>query len=150
MPPRGSGLALTLTTRPPRAGPKCVLWYAQDWKLPSVDSPPLSRLRQKGLMVPIPGQVAQSGKGLPWGHTQQRVENWDPELPASLSLCTRLWPPPPSSRGQGGGQLGSRHTWAGQTASQSLQAMQRSSPDGYRRSACSPRKRGLSGPFSNG
>ena len=36
------------------------------------------------------------------------------------------------------------------TASHSLQAMQRSSPDGYRRSACSPRNRGEMGPFSNG
>ena len=36
------------------------------------------------------------------------------------------------------------------TASQSLQAMQRSSPVGYRRSTCSPRKRVLMGPFSNG
>src|SRR4029453_3627937 len=39
---------------------------------------------------------------------------------------------------------------AGHTASQSLQAMQRSSPFGYRRSACSPRKRGLCGVFSSG
>src|SRR5258708_37530068 len=39
---------------------------------------------------------------------------------------------------------------AGQTASHSLQAMQRSSPLGYRRSACSPRKRGLIGVFSSG
>lgn len=36
------------------------------------------------------------------------------------------------------------------TASQSLHAMQRSSPVGYRRSTCSPLKRGLIGPFSNG
>ena len=36
------------------------------------------------------------------------------------------------------------------TASQSLQAMQRSSPVGYRRSTCSPRKRGLIAVFSNG
>ena len=35
-------------------------------------------------------------------------------------------------------------------ASQSLQAMHLSSPLGYLRRACSPRKRGLSGPFSNG
>jgi len=57
--------------------------------------------------------------------------------------------------------------WAGQIASQSLQAvdvmseqwaskdvthspMQRSSPLGYLRRACSPRKRGDRGPFSNG
>lgn len=59
--------------------------------------------------------------------------------------------------------------WAGQIASQSLHAaggadvspcmrgarqsyipMQRSSPLGYRRRACSPRKRGDRGPFSNG
>lgn len=39
---------------------------------------------------------------------------------------------------------------AGQMASHSLQAMQRSSPDGYRRRACSPRKRGEMGPFSKG
>lgn len=39
---------------------------------------------------------------------------------------------------------------AGQMASQSLHAMQRSSPVGYRRSACSPRKRGEIGPFSKG
>lgn len=39
---------------------------------------------------------------------------------------------------------------AGHTASQSLQAMQRSSPDGYRLRACSPLNLGLSGPFSNG
>jgi hypothetical protein len=36
------------------------------------------------------------------------------------------------------------------TASHSLQAMHRSSPVGYRLSACSPRKRGEMGPFSNG
>jgi hypothetical protein len=39
---------------------------------------------------------------------------------------------------------------AGQMASHSLHAMQRSSPDGYLLSACSPRKRGDIGPFSNG
>jgi hypothetical protein len=39
---------------------------------------------------------------------------------------------------------------AGQIASHNLQAMQRSSPFGYRRKACSPRKRGEIGPFSNG
>jgi hypothetical protein len=39
---------------------------------------------------------------------------------------------------------------AGQIASHSLQAMQRSSPFGYRRNASSPRKRGESDPFSNG
>lgn len=39
---------------------------------------------------------------------------------------------------------------AGHTASHSLHAMQRSSPEGYRRSACSPRKRGESGAFSYG
>lgn len=39
---------------------------------------------------------------------------------------------------------------AGQMASQSLQAIQRSSPEGYRRRACSPRNRGEIGPFSNG
>src|SRR5688572_32916663 len=39
---------------------------------------------------------------------------------------------------------------AGHTASHSLHAMQRSSPLGYRRSACSPRKRGLIGVFSSG
>src|SRR5205085_2699653 len=39
---------------------------------------------------------------------------------------------------------------AGHTASQSLHAMQRSSPFGYRRCACSPRKRGLCGVFSSG
>src|SRR3954468_17770191 len=39
---------------------------------------------------------------------------------------------------------------AGHTASHSLQAMQRSSPLGYRRSACRPRKRGLCGVFSSG
>ena len=39
---------------------------------------------------------------------------------------------------------------AGQTASQSLHAMHRSSPLGYRRSACSPRNLGESGAFSNG
>lgn len=33
------------------------------------------------------------------------------------------------------------------TASQSLQAMQRSSPEGYRRRACSPRNRGEMGPY---
>jgi hypothetical protein len=32
------------------------------------------------------------------------------------------------------------------TASQSLQAMHRSSPEGYRRRACSPRNRGEMGP----
>ena len=36
------------------------------------------------------------------------------------------------------------------TASQSLQAMQRSSPVGYRRSTCSPLNRVLIGPFSKG
>jgi hypothetical protein len=36
------------------------------------------------------------------------------------------------------------------TASQSLQAMHRSSPVGYRRSACSPLNRGLIAPFSKG
>ncbi|WAR03463.1 PDIP2-like protein [Mya arenaria] len=44
----------------------------------------------------------------------------------------------------------SLYTCAGQTASQSLQAMHLSSPDGYLRKACSPRNRGLSGAFSNG
>src|SRR6476661_1841679 len=39
---------------------------------------------------------------------------------------------------------------AGHTASQSLQAMQRSSPFGYRRNACSPRKRPDCGVFSSG
>src|SRR5579863_3069943 len=39
---------------------------------------------------------------------------------------------------------------AGHTASHSLQAMQRSSPFGYRRSACSPRKRTDCGVFSSG
>src|SRR5690349_6106700 len=39
---------------------------------------------------------------------------------------------------------------AGQIASHSLQAMQRSSPFSYRRSACRPRKRGDSGVFSSG
>src|SRR5262245_4257142 len=39
---------------------------------------------------------------------------------------------------------------AGHTASHSLQAMQRSSPFSYRRSACRPRKRGDSGVFSSG
>src|SRR5215210_7122403 len=39
---------------------------------------------------------------------------------------------------------------AGQTASHSLQAMQRSSPFSYRRRACRPRKRGDSGVFSSG
>src|SRR5207342_751260 len=39
---------------------------------------------------------------------------------------------------------------AGHTASHSLQAMQRSSPLGYRRSACRPRKRGDCGVFSIG
>ena len=42
------------------------------------------------------------------------------------------------------------HTWAGQTASHSLQAIHLSSPDGYLRNACSPRNRGLRGPFSKG
>lgn len=42
------------------------------------------------------------------------------------------------------------YTCAGHIASHSLHAIQRSSPDGYRRRACSPRKRELSGPFSNG
>lgn len=36
------------------------------------------------------------------------------------------------------------------TASQSLQAMQRSSPEGYRRRACSPRNRGEMGPYIKG
>jgi hypothetical protein len=35
----------------------------------------------------------------------------------------------------------------GRTASQSLQAMQRSSPEGYRLRACSPRNRGEIGPY---
>jgi hypothetical protein len=39
---------------------------------------------------------------------------------------------------------------AGQIDSHSLQAMQRSSPFGYLRSACRPRKRGLCGVFSSG
>src|SRR5687768_7537665 len=39
---------------------------------------------------------------------------------------------------------------AGHTASHSLQAMQRSSPLGYRRSACRPRKRTDCGAFSSG
>src|SRR3569623_1462151 len=39
---------------------------------------------------------------------------------------------------------------AGHTASHSLQAMQRSSPLGYRRSACRPRNRGDCGVFSSG
>src|SRR4051812_24365600 len=39
---------------------------------------------------------------------------------------------------------------AGQTASQNLQAMQRSSPLLFRRSACSPRESGGSGGFSFG
>ena len=39
---------------------------------------------------------------------------------------------------------------AGQTASHILQAIQRSSPFGYRRSACKPRKRGDIGVFSSG
>lgn len=39
---------------------------------------------------------------------------------------------------------------AGQMASHNLQAMHRSSPVGYRRRACSPRKRGEIGPFSKG
>ena len=39
---------------------------------------------------------------------------------------------------------------AGHIASHSLQAMQRSSPVGYLRNACSPRKRGPIGPFSKG
>lgn len=39
---------------------------------------------------------------------------------------------------------------AGQIASQSLQAMHRSSPEGYLLRACSPRNLGLKGPFSNG
>lgn len=42
------------------------------------------------------------------------------------------------------------HTCAGQIASQSLQAIHRSSPEGYLLNACSPRKRGLRGPFSKG
>ena len=41
-------------------------------------------------------------------------------------------------------------TCAGQIASHNLQAMHRSSPDGYLLSACSPLNLGLSGPFSNG
>ena len=39
---------------------------------------------------------------------------------------------------------------AGQMASQSLHAIHRSSPEGYLRRACSPRKRGEMGPFSKG
>src|SRR5256885_14477374 len=39
---------------------------------------------------------------------------------------------------------------AGHTASHSLQAMQRSSPFGYRRRACSPRKRVLIGVLTSG
>lgn len=39
---------------------------------------------------------------------------------------------------------------AGQIASHSLQAMHLSSPVGYLRRACSPRKRGEIGPFSKG
>ena len=39
---------------------------------------------------------------------------------------------------------------AGQAASQSLQAMQRSSPVGYLLRACSPRNIGERGPFSQG
>ena len=39
---------------------------------------------------------------------------------------------------------------AGHMASQSLQAIHLSSPDGYRLKACSPRNLGLSGPFSKG
>jgi hypothetical protein len=39
---------------------------------------------------------------------------------------------------------------AGQMASQSLHAMHRSSPVGYRLNACSPRNLGEIGPFSNG
>ena len=42
------------------------------------------------------------------------------------------------------------YTCAGQAASHSLQAIHRSSPDGYLLRACSPLNRGLSGPFSNG
>ena len=44
----------------------------------------------------------------------------------------------------------SHPTWAGQMASHSLQAIHLSSPEGYLLNACSPRKRGLSGPFSKG
>ena len=47
----------------------------------------------------------------------------------------------PSSRGSASIVI----ACAGQMASQSLHAMHRSSPLGYRRSACSPRKRGESG-----
>jgi hypothetical protein len=39
---------------------------------------------------------------------------------------------------------------AGQIASQSLQAIHRSSPEGYRLSACSPLNLGEMGPFSKG
>lgn len=40
--------------------------------------------------------------------------------------------------------------WAGQIASQSLQAIHLSSPVAYLLNACSPLNRGDSGPFSNG
>ena len=41
-------------------------------------------------------------------------------------------------------------TCAGHIASQSLQAMHLSSPEGYLLNACSPRNLGLRGPFSKG
>lgn len=95
----------------------------------SVDSPPLSQLRQQGLMVPITGQVAQSGRGLPWGHTPSRELKMGPRA-AHFSLCSRLRPPLPVAgvrvaviQGQGVPGLGRRPHRA-------CRLMQRSSPDG--------------------
>lgn len=47
-------------------------------------------------------------------------------------------------------QAGKKVTWRGKACRRSDIPIHRSSPLGYRRRACSPRKRGESGPFSNG